>query len=101
MYGGPMNEIKTVLDVGGFFEHMPMRAKREVHRLSGFQKQINEVNKILKHYSGIYKFIYIDNYAIKEVHLWKDNIHLNTDGIYKLANNYICHLNRRMVYPQF
>ena len=53
-----------------------------------YQKQINEVNKILKH------FIYIDNYAIKEVHLWKDNIYLNTDGIYKLANNYICHLNR-------
>ena len=46
-----------------------------------------------------YKFIYIDNYAIKEVHLWKDNIHLNTDGIYKLANNYICHLNRPSLLP--
>ena len=64
-----------------------------------YQKQINEVNKILKHYSGIYKFIYIDNYAIKEVHLWKDNIQLNTDGIYKLANNYICHLNRPSLLP--
>ena len=60
---------------------------------------INEINEILKHYSGIYKFIYIDNYAIKEVHLWKDNIHLNTDGIYKLANNYICHLNRPSLLP--
>ena len=58
------------------------------------QKEINEINKLLRYYSGIYNFTLIDNEGIKEEDLWKDKVHLNNKGIYSLACNYISHLNR-------
>ena len=62
---------------------------------SAYQKEINEINKLLKYYAGIYKFVFIDNSGIiREEHLWKDRIHLNNKGIYLLAHNYASHLNR-------
>ena len=41
-----------------------------------YQKEINEINKLLRYYSGIYKFSLIDNEGIKEEHLWKDKVSL-------------------------
>ena len=67
---------------------------------SAYQKEINEINKLLKYYAGIYKFVFIDNSGIiREEHLWKDRIHLNNQGIYLLTNNYASHLNRPSLLP--
>ena len=64
-----------------------------------YQREINEINKLLKYYAGIYHFTYIDNGAITEDHLWKDGVHLNTRGMYELANIYASHLNRPHILP--
>ena len=53
-----------------------------------YQREVNEINKLLKYYAGIYNFTYIDDGAITEDHLWKDGVHLNTRGMYELANIY-------------
>ena len=54
-----------------------------------YQREINEVNKLLVYYAGIYNYTYIDNSCIRNEHLWKDGLHLNNEGISILAENYI------------
>ena len=41
-----------------------------------FQKEIVEMNKLLKYYAGIYGFVFIDNSDIHDEHLWRDKVHL-------------------------
>ena len=59
-----------------------------------YQREINEINNLLKYYADIYNFTFIDNVRIRKEHLWKDGVHLNDEGISILTNNYITHLNR-------
>ena len=59
-----------------------------------YQREINEINNLLKHYADIYNFTFIDKGRIQQEHLWKDCVHLNYEGISILTNNYIAHLNR-------
>ena len=59
-----------------------------------YQREINEINNLLKYYADIYNFTFIDNGRIQKGHLWKEGVHLNYEGISILTNNYIAHLNR-------
>ena len=58
-----------------------------------YQDKVDEINKLLKHHENTYDYSFIDNSNIHEGNLWKDDVHLNSDGIWKLANNYIVYLN--------
>ena len=64
-----------------------------------YQKDIEEINKILNHYASIYNYVFIDNKCISKEHLWKDGLHLNKKGIILLANNYLTFLNRPSLLP--
>ena len=64
-----------------------------------FQTEINEINKLLHYYAGIFKFVLIDNSCIREEHLWKDKVHLNGKGIFLLASNYVNCINRPSLLP--
>ena len=64
-----------------------------------FQKDIEEINKILNYYASIYNYVFIDNTCISKEHLWKDGLHLNKEGISLLANNYLTFLNRPSLLP--
>ena len=47
--------------------------------------EINEINKLLKYHTSTYDYTFIENSNIREEHLWKDNVHLNNEGISILA----------------
>ena len=64
-----------------------------------FDKEITEINKMLGHYAGIFKFTFINNSRIKNEHLWKDGVHLCHSGIPILATNYVNYLNRPPLSP--
>ena len=64
-----------------------------------FQKDIEEINKILNYYASIYNYVFIDNTCISKEHLWKEGLHLNKEGISLLANNYLTFLNRPSLLP--
>ena len=64
-----------------------------------YQREINEVNKLLVYYAGIYNYTYIDNSCIRNEHLWEDGLHLNNEGISILAENYITHLDKPSLLP--
>ena len=53
-----------------------------------FQRQIDEVNELLKYNAGIYNYVFIDNACIREEHLKRDQTHLNSEGINILSNNF-------------
>ena len=57
------------------------------------QEKIDKINELLQYYAGIYRYEYIDNASIKEVHLKRDGVHLNYEGTCLLANNFLSHLN--------
>ena len=59
-----------------------------------FKVKIDEINKPLKYYGGLYNYTYIDNTNIRKQYLWKDDLHLNREGTHILANNYLAHLNK-------
>ena len=61
------------------------------------QVKINEINKLLKYYAGIYKYEFIDNSSIKEVHLKRDGVHLNYQGTCLLADKFLAHLNNDLL----
>ena len=63
-----------------------------------YQGKIDEINKLLQYYAGIYKYEYIDNSCIKEVHLKRDGVHLNYQGTCLLADNFLTPLNN-FIYP--
>ena len=58
-----------------------------------FQKEIDELNNLLRSNESFYDFKVIDNGNITNSHIWKDNIHLTDDGLGILANNLIDALN--------
>ena len=58
-----------------------------------FQKEIDELNNLLRSNESFYDFKVIDNGNITNSHIWKDNIHLTDDGLGILANNLIGALN--------
>ena len=64
-----------------------------------FQKEVDEMNKLLKYYAGIYGFVFIDNSDIHDEHLWRDKVHLNNKDINLLATNYISYLNKPSYLP--
>ena len=58
-----------------------------------YQDKVDEINKLLKYHEKTYGYTFIENSNIYESNLWKDRVHLNNDGIWKLANNYVVYLN--------
>ena len=64
-----------------------------IKKQSSLTKIINQVNDILKDLCLINSFIFIDNSEIKRDMLWKDGIHLNDQGIYMFASNFVDYLN--------
>ena len=59
-----------------------------------YQAEIDEINKFLEYYAGIYNYVYINNRCIREEHLKRDKLHLNNEGIRILSNNFLEHVNR-------
>ena len=59
-----------------------------------FQAKIDEINELLEYNAGIFNYVFINNASIREEHLRNDGVHLNNDGVYKLANNFLSCLNR-------
>ena len=60
----------------------------------GHDRDINEVNAILKSKQFIHDFILIFNENIHASHIWRDDIHLNNWGRNISANNIINAVNR-------
>ena len=54
---------------------------------------IRRLNEKLNSLCKIYSFIFIDNYNINKMHIWRDGIHLNKSGEIILAKSYIKYLN--------
>ena len=61
------------------------------------QTKVNQINDLLKNYARVYNFKLIDNANIQEKHLRNDGVHLNKEGIYFLANNFLSYLNQPIV----
>lgn len=59
----------------------------------GQEEKIYTLNGNLRYMQGNYGFTYIDNSNITLQDIWKDNIHLNNQGLAKITNNFICALN--------
>ena len=59
----------------------------------GQEEKICTLNGNLRYMQGNYGFTYIDNSNIALEDIWKDNIHLNNQGLAKITNNFICALN--------
>ena len=58
------------------------------------QTKVDNINELLKINAKQFGYVFIDNGNIFiDKHLWKDNIHLNNDGLTILANNFIDTLN--------
>ena len=60
----------------------------------GQEEKIYKLNANLRFNQEAFRFMYIDNSNITQDDIWKDNIHLNNQGLTKIANNFICALNR-------
>ena len=59
-----------------------------------FQNKVDDINELLKSNAERYAYKFIDNGNIlAKKHLWRDKLHLNTDGLKVLANNFIDCLN--------
>ena len=65
------------------------------------QPQIKALNELLKNSAASFNFTFIDNPDIEERHLWKDKLHLNTQGTISLARNFLHFLNRDSFYDGF
>ena len=53
------------------------------------QKRIDEINRTLKANAWTHNYEFIDNSNILVRDLWRDNVHLNENGITCLAKNYL------------
>ena len=58
-----------------------------------FQGKIDEINSMLMRNANNFNYKFIDNGSIRKEHLWRDDLHLNNEGLSILANNYLTHLN--------
>ena len=66
-----------------------------ITRLPTNQTIVDNINELLKINANQFGYVFIDNGNIfVDKHLWKDNIHLNNDGLTILANNFIDTLNK-------
>ena len=59
-----------------------------------YQRNIDEINKLLYNNAGRYGYTFIDNSDIERRHLWKDQLHLNDQGTINLACNFLDSLNK-------
>ena len=59
-----------------------------------FQRRVDAINILLKEKAIKYDYEFIDNARIGEFHLKRDKLHLNQQGIFMLANNFLSHLNQ-------
>ena len=67
-----------------------------------YQKQIDQINKILWNNATPHHYEFIDNVNIEEWHFWSgDNLYLNEKGIILLPNNYLKAVNNRSLYGEF
>ena len=64
-----------------------------------YQRQIDDINRLLQYYAGIYNYVFIDNSCITKKHLKRDGVHLNKEGICILASNFLAHLNAQPLLP--
>ena len=55
--------------------------------------QINRTNELLNKLCKENGFIYISNSNITPLHLFKDGIHLNDIGTFKIEDNFVKHVN--------
>ena len=63
-----------------------------------YQDKINVINRLLSINADKYNYYYIDNSNIKQYQLWKDNLHLKNNGIYRLAQNFTEQENKVFIY---
>ena len=79
-----------------------------------YQDKINAINRLLSINADKYDYYYIDNSNIKQYQLstisiinninyqqyqlWKDNLHLKNNGIYRVAQNFTEQVNRIFIY---
>ena len=59
----------------------------------GQEEKINTLNNILRFNQSSYSYLYIDNSNITQGDIWRDNIHLNNEGVAKITGNFIYALN--------
>ena len=65
-----------------------------------YQEKVDKINELLRYYTGIYNYTFIDNTNIRSEHIRKrDGVHLTKDGVDRLANNFIWHINRPSSLP--
>ena len=62
-----------------------------------YQYKVDIINSYLKAIQDIYEYIYIDNHNVGEDQLWTDKIHMNNKGIFTLGQNFITHLNNKVI----
>ena len=60
----------------------------------GQEEKINALNNSLRFNQTSFGFTYVDNSNITQDDIWKDDIHLNNQGLTKIANNFISVINR-------
>ena len=46
-----------------------------------FMGTVKEINELLQRSARTYGYYYIDNDAIGNEHVWRDRVHLNTEGL--------------------
>ena len=61
------------------------------------QKEINEINKLLEINATSYNYEFIPTENIEKRHLYKDNVHLNYDGINLLADSFLNALKQKSI----
>ena len=64
-----------------------------------YQVAIDSINHLIEINAGNYNYTYINNNNITYEHLWwKDNLHLNNEGIKLLKSNFLNYLNRHLIF---
>ena len=63
-----------------------------------YQEKLHSINRLLSQNADRLENYFIDNRNIKANHLWRDNLHLNDQGIGILARNFVEIVNRMFTY---
>ena len=65
-----------------------------------YQKERKKINEILRNNATDHRCVFICNNNIEELHLSRDNLHLNNKGIILLANNFLKAVNKCSIHSE-
>ena len=86
------NDIFDIVDICHLYGAGRVYISSITYR-KNFARDINNLNNLLFSNESVRDFKVIDNGAITNSEIWRDNIHLNDAGVDILANNFIDALN--------